>query len=53
MHRKPNLPEILLLISLGMIAVEAALAQWSMVRGRYRLNDTLASSAWRGSCSAA
>jgi sterol desaturase/sphingolipid hydroxylase (fatty acid hydroxylase superfamily) len=43
MHRGLNLPEIFLLISLGMIAVEAALAQWSLVRARYRVRDTLAS----------
>ena len=43
MHRGLNLPEIFLLISLGMIAVEAALAQWTLVRARYRVRDTLAS----------
>ena len=43
MHRRLNLPEVFLLISLAMIAVEAALAQWSLVKARYRLRDTLAS----------
>ena len=40
MHRKLNLPESLLLISLGMIAVEAALAHWAIVRARYRIRTT-------------
>jgi sterol desaturase/sphingolipid hydroxylase (fatty acid hydroxylase superfamily) len=43
MHRRLNLPEILLLISLAMIAAEAAFAQWSLVKARYRVQDTLAS----------
>jgi sterol desaturase/sphingolipid hydroxylase (fatty acid hydroxylase superfamily) len=42
-HRRLNLPEVFLLISLAMIAVEAASAQWSLVKARYRLRDTLAS----------
>jgi sterol desaturase/sphingolipid hydroxylase (fatty acid hydroxylase superfamily) len=43
MHRRLNLPEIFLLISLASIAVEAACAQWSLVKARYRVQDTLAS----------
>jgi sterol desaturase/sphingolipid hydroxylase (fatty acid hydroxylase superfamily) len=43
MHRSLNLPEIFLLISLAMIAVEAAFAQWSIVKARYHVKDTAAS----------
>ncbi len=43
MHRRMNLPEIFLLISLAMIAIEAAFAQWALVKARYRVQDTLAS----------
>ena len=43
MHRGLKLPDILLLISLAMIAVEAACAQWSIVKARYRMRDTAAS----------
>ena len=43
MNWKPHLPEIFLGISLGMIAVEAALAGLSMVRARYTASDTFAS----------
>jgi sterol desaturase/sphingolipid hydroxylase (fatty acid hydroxylase superfamily) len=43
MHRRLNLSEIFLLISLALIAIEAALAQGALVRAKYRLRDTLAS----------
>ena len=43
MHRSLNLPEIFLLISLAMIAIEAAFAQWSIVKARYHVKDTAAS----------
>jgi hypothetical protein len=43
MHWKPRLPEIFLGISLGMIAIEAALSRVATGRARYRANDTCAS----------
>jgi hypothetical protein len=43
MHWKPQLPEIFLGISLGMIAIEAALSSVAAVRARYRASDTFAS----------
>jgi len=43
MHWKPQLPEIFLGISLGMIAIEAALAGIAAVKARYRAIDTFAS----------
>ena len=43
MNWKPHLPEIFLGISLGMIALEAALSSTAMVKARYRFTDTLAS----------
>jgi hypothetical protein len=42
MHWKPQLAEIFLGISLGMIAIEAALSRVAMVRARYRVSDTFA-----------
>jgi sterol desaturase/sphingolipid hydroxylase (fatty acid hydroxylase superfamily) len=48
MPRSLQLPEILLLVSLASIAVEAALAQWSIVRATYLARDTLASLAMQG-----
>jgi sterol desaturase/sphingolipid hydroxylase (fatty acid hydroxylase superfamily) len=43
MHWQPHLPEIFLGISLGMIAIEAALAGIAAVKARYRAIDTFAS----------
>ena len=43
MSWKPHLPEIFLGISLGMIAVEAALASVAIVNARYKARDTFAS----------
>lgn len=43
MHRKLNLPDLLLALSLSLIAVEAALAHWAIIKGRYRTKDTAAS----------
>jgi hypothetical protein len=43
MHWKPQLPEIFLGISLGMIAIEAALSSIAAVKARYRASDTFAS----------
>src|SRR6202158_3415636 len=43
MSWKPHLPEIFLGISLGMIAVEAALASVAIVKARYKARDTFAS----------
>jgi hypothetical protein len=42
MHWKPHLPEIFLGISLGMIAIEAALSGIAAVKARYRAIDTCA-----------
>ena len=43
MHGGLKLPDLFLLISLGAIAVEAALARASIVRARYGMRDTFAS----------
>src|SRR5258707_15044762 len=43
MHCKPQLREIFLGISLGMIAIEAALSRVAAVKVRYRSSDTFAS----------
>jgi hypothetical protein len=43
MHWKPQLPDIFLGISLGAIAIEAALSRVAIVRARYRASDTFAS----------
>jgi hypothetical protein len=43
MNWKPHLPEIFLGISLGMIAIEAALSRVAAVKVRYRSSDTFAS----------
>jgi hypothetical protein len=43
MNWKPHLPEIFLLISLGMIAIEAALSRAAPIKARYRASDTFAS----------
>jgi len=43
MNWKPHLPEIFLGISLGMIAIEAALSRIAAVKARYRASDTFAS----------
>ena len=40
---KPDLPEVFLGISLGMIAIEAACSSLSIIKARYRVMDTLAS----------
>jgi sterol desaturase/sphingolipid hydroxylase (fatty acid hydroxylase superfamily) len=43
MHRKLNLPDIFLAISLGLIALEAMLARFSVIKAKYRASDTFAS----------
>ena len=43
MNWKPHLPEIFLAISLGMIAIEAALSRIAAVNARYRASDAFAS----------
>jgi sterol desaturase/sphingolipid hydroxylase (fatty acid hydroxylase superfamily) len=43
MNWRPHLPEIFLGISLGMIAIEAALGGIAIVKARYRASDTFAS----------
>jgi sterol desaturase/sphingolipid hydroxylase (fatty acid hydroxylase superfamily) len=43
LQRKFNLPDLFLAISLGMIAIEAALGSLSLIKARYRANDTFAS----------
>jgi sterol desaturase/sphingolipid hydroxylase (fatty acid hydroxylase superfamily) len=43
MHWKPDLPQIFLGVSLGMIAIEAALSSVAIVKARYRARDTFAS----------
>jgi sterol desaturase/sphingolipid hydroxylase (fatty acid hydroxylase superfamily) len=43
MNWKPHLPEIFLVISLVMIAIEAALCRVAAVNARYRASDTFAS----------
>ena len=43
MNWKPHLPEVFLAISLGMIAIEAALSRVAAVNARYRASDTAAS----------
>jgi hypothetical protein len=43
MHRKFNVPDLFLAISLGMIAIEAALGAFSLIGTRDRVGDTLAS----------
>jgi hypothetical protein len=43
MNWKPHPPEIFLRISLGMIAIEAALSRVAAVNARYRASDTFAS----------
>ena len=43
MHRKLELPDLFLAVSLIMIAVEAALANLAIVEGRYAPKDTFAS----------
>jgi len=42
-HRGLNLPDLFLAISLGLIALEAALARWSVIKAKYRAMDTFAS----------
>src|SRR5258708_36576605 len=48
MHWKPHLPEIFLGISLGMIAIEAALGSVAAVKARYRASHTFASVGTQG-----
>ena len=43
MHRGLNLQDLFLAISLGLIALEAALASGSLIKAKYRAKDTLAS----------
>jgi len=43
MHRKIDLPELFLAVSLLMIALEAALVNRAVIKGRYRLSDSFAS----------
>lgn len=43
MHHMWNLPEVFLAISVGLVALEAILAGFSLIRAKYRLNDTVAS----------
>ena len=43
MNWKPHLPEIFLGISLGMIALEAALTRVAIIKARYLARDTFAS----------
>ncbi len=43
MHRKLNLPDLFLAISLAMIAIEAALGGLSLIKAKYRAKDTFAS----------
>jgi sterol desaturase/sphingolipid hydroxylase (fatty acid hydroxylase superfamily) len=43
MHRKVDLPDLFLAISLFMIAIEAALGSFSIIKARYRAGDTFAS----------
>ena len=43
MQRKFNLPDLFLAISLGAIAIEAALGGLSLIKARYRPKDTFAS----------
>jgi len=43
MHRRFELPDLFLAISLAMIAIEAALAGMSIVKTKYRARDTVAS----------
>ena len=43
MHRKFELPDLFLAISLAMIAIEAALAGMSIIKAKYRARDTVAS----------
>ena len=45
MHRKLNLPDLFLAISLAMIALEAALAGLALINAKYRAMNTLASPA--------
>jgi hypothetical protein len=45
LQRKFNLPDLFLAISLGMIAIEAALGSLSLIKARYRPKDTIASPA--------
>jgi hypothetical protein len=43
MQRKFDLPDLFLAVSLGMIAIEAALGSISLITAAYRSGDTLAS----------
>jgi sterol desaturase/sphingolipid hydroxylase (fatty acid hydroxylase superfamily) len=43
MHRKLNLPDLFLAISLAMIALEATLGGFSLINAKYRAMDTFAS----------
>ncbi|HWJ34916.1 MAG TPA: hypothetical protein VNR70_06600 [Steroidobacteraceae bacterium] len=43
MHGKFDLPDLFLAISLGMIAMEAALGSLTVIKARYRASDTFAS----------
>jgi len=43
MHRKLNLPDLFLAISLAMIALEATLGGLSLINAKYRAKDMFAS----------
>lgn len=43
MNWKPHLPQIFRGVSLGMIAIEAALSSMAMIKARYRATDSFAS----------
>ena len=47
LQRKFDLPDLFLAISLGAIAIEAALGGLSLIKARYRPKDTFASLAMR------
>jgi len=47
-HRGLNLQDLFLAISLGLIALEAALASGSLIKAKYRAKDTLASLSMQG-----